>query len=145
MIVPVVVTLLATAVNPCVLLEARDIARVLGWSVAAGTVRAYRLPGGAGKMCTFEGRDGTVLVTVPSEGDRAAGERSHQRSRCRAHAAPRCTVWVCRRNSGAIRRSSFERGRDYGISLQPIDAQFADEMQMRKLVGALVAHLPRHR
>lgn len=68
MIVPVVVTLLATAVNPCVLLEARDIARVLGWSVAAGTVRAYRLPGGAGKMCTFEGRDGTVLVTVPSKG-----------------------------------------------------------------------------
>ncbi|MGD0473708.1 MAG: hypothetical protein ABSB70_10880 [Candidatus Velthaea sp.] len=24
-----------------------------------------------------------------------------------------------------------ERGRDYGISVQPIDAQFADEMQMR--------------
>lgn len=135
MIAPLVIALLSRISDPCVLLDPHDIARVLGWTVTSGALRSYALPGGAGKMCTFDGRDGTVIVTIPSKGtglpvNDLTSDLGTQRTPLHdAHGLSLPT----------------EFGRDSAISVQPIDAQFADEAQMRALVTALVAHLPRRR
>ena len=143
MIAPLIVALLTRVANPCALLEPHDIARVLGWTVAPGTVRSYALPGGSGKMCTFDGRDGTVIVTIPSRGsglpvnDLTSDLGTERTPLHDARGMGMPTEFG--RDSAIV----HDRGADYAISVQPIDAQFADEAQMRALVTALVARLPR--
>jgi hypothetical protein len=140
--VPLVLGLASGATDPCALLDAQDVARVLGWSVVAAAVRSYRLPSGAGKMCTFDGRDGTVIVTIPSKGTGLpVNDLTSDLGALRSplHDARGLGPPVELGRDCAIVHA---RGRDYGITVQPIDTQFADEHQMRELVAALVTHLP---
>jgi hypothetical protein len=145
MLAAVVLALVSGVSNPCLLLDAQDIARILGWSVTAGAVRSYALPGGAGKMCTFEGREGTVIVTIPSKGSGLPANDSTSdlgTVRRPLHDAGGLSAPVELDRGSAI---VHQRGREYGITVQPIDAQFADENQMRALANVLVAHLPARR
>jgi hypothetical protein len=143
MIAPLIIALLSRVADPCALLAPQDIARVLGWTVTSGAVRSYALPGGSGKMCTFEGRDGTVIVTIPSKGtglpvNDLTSDLGTQRTPLHDGYGLGMPVELGR---GSV--IVHDRGADYGISVQPIDAQFADESQMRALARALVARLPR--
>jgi hypothetical protein len=143
MLAPLVLALTTGATNPCSLLDVQDIARVLGWAVVSGEVRTYNLPSGAGKMCAFEGRDGTVIVTIPSKGTGLpVNDLSSNLDTVRSplHDAYGLGAPVELGRGAAIVHA--RGGRDYGITVQPIDAQFADEAQMRALATALLAHLP---
>jgi hypothetical protein len=114
-------------------------------SVVAGAVRSYRLPSGAGKMCTFDGRDGTVIVTIPSKGTGLpVNDLTSDLGALRSplHDAHGLGPPVEPGRDCAI---VHVRGHDYGITVQPLDTQFADERQMHELVAALVTHLPRPR
>jgi hypothetical protein len=53
---------------PCSLVTRADVARVLRWSVPRGHESAYHLPQSNGARCTYEAREGSVLVVVPSSG-----------------------------------------------------------------------------
>jgi hypothetical protein len=144
MIAAVLAALATSATDPCSLLEAGDILRVLGWTVVPAGARSYELPGGGGKMCTFDGRDGTVIVTIPSKGTGLPDADTTSdlgTARTPLHDAKGLSRAVELGRGSAI---VHDRGHDYGISVQPIDAQFADETQMRALVTALLAHLPHH-
>ena len=143
MITPLVLALATRAVNPCLLLEPQEITHVLGWTVGSGALRAYALPGGAGKMCTFDGRDGTVIVTIPSKGtglpvNDLTGDLGTIRTPLHDGYGLAAPVEFGR-GSAIV----HDHGADYGITVEPIDAQFADEAQMRALAAALLAHLPR--
>lgn len=145
MIVLFVLALASRVTNPCSLLEPQDIARVLGWTVCPGAVRSYRLPNGAGKMCSFEGREGTVLVTLPAKG--TGLPVNDVTSDLGAVRTPLHDAYglATPTELGPDSAIVHDRGVLYGISVEPIDAQFADETQMRALATALVQHLPRHR
>jgi hypothetical protein len=143
MVVPLLLALVTGVTNPCSLLDVGDIARVLGWTVVSGGIRSYHLPSGAGKMCTFEGRDGTVIVTIPSKGTGLpVNDLTTDLGTLRTplHDAYGLGDPVELGPGAAIVHA--RGGHDYGITVQPIDAQFADETQMRALATALVMHLP---
>ena len=53
---------------PCALLSREQISLVLQWHVERGVARDYHLPLGSGSLCSFEGRDGSVVVTVAPGG-----------------------------------------------------------------------------
>jgi hypothetical protein len=59
---------LAAVPNPCALVTRRDVARVLRWTVPAGSESAYHLPQSSGERCTYEAQAGSVLVVVPNSG-----------------------------------------------------------------------------
>jgi hypothetical protein len=137
--------LVGAPTDPCSLLDSRDVARVLGWSVTAGTTRSYELAGGNGKMCVFEGREGTVIVTIPSKG--TGLPTNDLTSDLGAVRSPLHDVYGLGTPVELGRGCAVVhlRGRAYGITVEPIDAQFADEGQMRALVASLVMHMPRRR
>lgn len=142
MFAPIVIAIMQIA-NPCLLLAPHDIARVLGWTVTTGPARTYGLPGGAGKMCTFAGREGTVIVTVPTKG--TGLPVNDLTSDLGSVRTPLHDAYGIGAPAELGRGSALVHvhGADFGITVQPVDAQFADEGQMRALAAALVAHLPR--
>ncbi len=145
MLVAAILAVSSSVVNPCALLETGEIARVLGWAVIAQPMRSYQLPGGAGKLCAFDGRDGTVIVTIPSKGTGIPVNDATSdlgTSRTPMHDAFGFNAPVELGRDSAIVHTG---GRDYGITVAPLDAQFADEAQMRALATALIRHLPRRR
>jgi hypothetical protein len=89
------------------------------------------------------GRDGSVIVTIPSKGTGLpVNDLTSDLGALRTplHEAYGLGAPVeLGRGSAIVHR----HGRDYGISVQPIDAQFAEKKQTRDLVRALETHLPR--
>ena len=126
--------------NPCALLTPGDIERVIGWTVTRGVAKTYSLPGTSGTLCTFDGRDGSVVVTVTARGgglpvNGATNGLSIGRATSSAKGLPIDT------EIGPDEVLVHYRRHDYGITVQSVNAQFSDEIQLRQLATALIARL----
>lgn len=50
-----------------------DIERVLHWTIESTKSEAYALPVGSGTVCTFDAKDGSVIVMLPDTGSSFLG------------------------------------------------------------------------
>ncbi len=71
-----IVSLQMTAAAPwgaCSLITKADIQRVLHWPVNAMSDEPYHIAASSGRVCTYESRDGSVIVTLPETGSAFLG------------------------------------------------------------------------
>ncbi|MDQ6767037.1 MAG: hypothetical protein M3Z41_04425 [Candidatus Eremiobacteraeota bacterium] len=59
--------------DACSLVTKADIQRVLHWPVNSVTDQPYHIAASSGTVCTYETRDGSVIVTLPETGSAFLG------------------------------------------------------------------------
>ena len=134
---------LATAIDdPCALLSRTDIRNVFAWNVGAGVRKDYRLPaaGAYGSLCTYDSRDGSVVVTI---GHGGAGLPNNDATNGLAPIREGDSIkgLGLPTDIGPSQAVVHYRSHDYGISVQFTDANFADASDLRKLARAMIRRL----
>jgi len=59
--------------DACTLITKADIQRVLRWQVNSMSDEPYHIAASSGTVCTYETRDGSVIVTLPEAGSAFLG------------------------------------------------------------------------